>query len=100
MTNRSLLMLPVMLLLQVNPNIVRDKWTPDEDAALLALVTKHGYHWAEIARQIPGRTDQQCLGRWRRHVDPSVRRVGGWVVNSSSSGEVAGTSARVRRVGT
>ena len=25
-------------------------------------------------RRLPGRTDQQCMGRWRRHVDPSLRK--------------------------
>lgn len=23
---------------------------------------------------MPGRTDQQCMGRWKRHLDPSIRR--------------------------
>ena len=23
---------------------------------------------------IPGRTDQQCMGRWRRHLDPNIRK--------------------------
>lgn len=63
---------------QVNPDIKRDKWEPEEDALLLELVKAYGVgRWAEIARQIDGRTDQQCMGRWRRHLDPSIRRVGG-----------------------
>ena len=27
-------------------------------------------------RSLPGRTDQQCMGRWRRHLDPSVNKAG------------------------
>jgi hypothetical protein len=23
---------------------------------------------------MPGRTDQQCMGRWRRHLDPTIRK--------------------------
>jgi Myb-like DNA-binding domain len=23
---------------------------------------------------MPGRTDQQCMGRWRRHLDPNIRK--------------------------
>jgi myb proto-oncogene protein len=30
--------------------------------------------WAEIARHCQGRTDQQCMGRWRRHLDPAIKR--------------------------
>lgn len=24
--------------------------------------------------RMPGRTDQQCMGRWRRHLDPNIRK--------------------------
>ena len=34
----------------------------------------HGLRWADIARHMEGRTDQQCMGRWRRHLDPAVKR--------------------------
>ena len=41
---------------------------------LQELVKTHGLRWADIARSMPGRTDQQCMGRWRRHLDPAVPR--------------------------
>jgi hypothetical protein len=60
---------------KVNPAIRRDKWTREEDATLTELVRSLGAgRWAEIARQMEGRTDQQCMGRWRRHLDPAIRR--------------------------
>ncbi|CAG9465043.1 unnamed protein product [Pedinophyceae sp. YPF-701] len=59
---------------KVNPNIKKDKWTPEEDSQLVELVTKFGNRWAEIARHMDGRTDQQCMGRWTRHLDPSISR--------------------------
>eukprot|EP00891_Asterochloris_glomerata_P009442 jgi/Astpho2/9442/Aster-01702 len=88
---------------KVNPNIRKDKWTAEEDDQLRALVKEYGSSWAEISRNIEvraetlgqcwlsvsallpilgcetaillqGRTDQQCMGRWRRHLDPSIRR--------------------------
>jgi len=59
---------------RVNPEIKRDKWDEDEDELLTALVQKYGNAWAEIARHVPGRTDQQCMGRWKRHLDPSIKR--------------------------
>ena len=60
--------------LQVNPNIRKEKWSEDEDRRLLKLVKQYGNAWAEISRCLDGRTDQQCMGRWRRHLDPSIRR--------------------------
>ncbi|GFR43887.1 hypothetical protein Agub_g5016 [Astrephomene gubernaculifera] len=60
---------------KVNPNIVRDKWTPEEDSILVKLVSELGVgKWASVARHLPGRTDQQCMGRWRRHLDPNIRK--------------------------
>ena len=45
----------------------------------MELVRAHGIgKWAEIARCLDGRTDQQCMGRWRRHLDPTIRRVSCW----------------------
>jgi len=58
----------------VNPAIKKEKWTAEEDAQLAKLYEQHGQRWAEIARHLEGRTDQQCMGRWRRHLDPSVKK--------------------------
>ncbi|EFJ51096.1 transcription factor Myb5, partial [Volvox carteri f. nagariensis] len=59
----------------VNPNITREKWTPEEDSRLTRFVQEIGVgKWATVARHLPGRTDQQCMGRWRRHLDPNIRK--------------------------
>lgn len=47
--------------LQGNPEISKAKWTEEEDARLAALVKEYGSSWAHISRQLPGRTDQQCM---------------------------------------
>ncbi|GIL46864.1 hypothetical protein Vafri_3480 [Volvox africanus] len=60
---------------KVNPNIIKDKWTLEEDSILTKLVQEIGVgKWATVARHLPGRTDQQCMGRWRRHLDPNIRK--------------------------
>eukprot|EP00884_Botryococcus_braunii_P013629 jgi/Botrbrau1/22267/Bobra.0138s0027.1 len=59
---------------KVNPNIRKEKWTDDEDRQLMRLFKTYGNAWAEISRCMNGRTDQQCMGRWRRHLDPSIKR--------------------------
>ena len=56
------------------PLILRGgRWTSEEDAALLESVTKHGKRWYEVARALPGRTDDQCAKRYKEAVDPSIR---------------------------
>ena len=65
---------------KVNPDIKRDKWSKEEDTLLVQLVHQYGNHWAQIARNVPGRTDQQCMGRWKRHLDPNIKRAN-WSLN-------------------
>jgi len=49
------------------------RWTSEEDAALLESVAKYGKRWYEVARALPGRTDDQCAKRYKDAVDPSIR---------------------------
>ena len=65
--------------LRVSPRLAltrRTRSTPPEPRSrqLAKLYEAHGQRWAEIARHLDGRTDQQCMGRWRRHLDPSVKK--------------------------
>jgi hypothetical protein len=47
-------------------------WSYEEDEALkLAIQQVGGHHWSKIALMIPGKTSQQCLGRWRT-LNPSI----------------------------
>jgi Myb-like DNA-binding domain len=47
-------------ILQVNPDIRKEKWTEQEDNNLIQLVNMHGSCWAEIAR---GMAVRLCIGR-------------------------------------
>ncbi|WIA31280.1 hypothetical protein OEZ86_002182 [Tetradesmus obliquus] len=67
-----------------NPSISKGKWTPQEDELLGQLVDSCGVgRWAEIARHMQGRTDQQCLARWTRHLDPAINR-GFWTAEEDA----------------
>lgn len=48
------------------------QWSLEEDEALKSAVQAvQGHHWSKIALMIPGKTAQQCLGRWRT-LNPSI----------------------------
>jgi hypothetical protein len=48
------------------------KWTEGEDMKLKDAVHTHGgKNWAAIAALVPGRTTEQCRGRWKKHTDPN-----------------------------
>jgi hypothetical protein len=54
----------------------RVRWTEDEDRRLLAAFHRYGpRNWPTIAVFVGnGRTKPQCAQRWRRSLDPAIRR--------------------------
>lgn len=53
----------------LDPNMKKDKWSPEEDAHLIRLVETYGEHaWAKIAKDLGSRTDVQCRYRYIHHI--------------------------------
>jgi hypothetical protein len=58
----------------------RNDWNPKEDALLKSAVKKCGAKWVEVAKLLPGRTNEQCRKRWYGYIgmDSSAKSRGLW----------------------
>ncbi|XP_032904999.1 snRNA-activating protein complex subunit 4 isoform X2 [Amblyraja radiata] len=50
----------------LNQNVRKGKWTEKEESDFKVLIEKHGVgKWAKIAAELSGRTDTQCISKWK-----------------------------------
>nr|QDL88503.1 myb-related protein 305-like isoform X8 [Cymbidium ensifolium] len=66
----------------LRPDVRRGNITPEEQLLIMDLHSRWGNRWSKIARQLPGRTDNEIKNYWRTRIQKKVKD--GETVNCSS----------------
>ena len=53
---------------QLNPEVSKRKWTIEEDLLILKLHLKFNSRWSQMAKYVPGRSDNQIKNRYNSNL--------------------------------
>lgn len=67
----------------LDPELKKGEWTDDEEAILIAMHEHHGNRWANISKQLPGRSDNDVKNHWYSTIQRKFQQHGKDVSSSN-----------------
>ncbi|XP_042411397.1 transcription factor MYB59-like isoform X2 [Zingiber officinale] len=80
----------------LHPGLKHGRFSPEEEKLVIQLHAEWGNRWSQIARSLPGRTDNEIKNYWRTHMRKKAQKLN-LLSSPSCSSSSSSSSANISK---